>query len=354
MPRPVRTVPWIETRNGVHYVNWYAPPADSAAKGRTERLSLRTRDAAEAQARFAAFLAEGPAIFAPKSVQAVVTVPDALDRYFTEHVVPNVSSRIRQEIAIRHLKAYFGDTPLNKVDIPACRGYAAARRAGAVGGHVSGKRAEGSDSTIRRELTVLRAAAGHALRWKRLSAADAPTFELPTENQLDEDAMWLTKGELLRLLRRADGDLKTFIAICYWTGSRRGAIETLTLAQVEADRGRVKLAKPGEKRTNKRRPPVPIFPRMKPYLVRQMKAAEAAGRSTLYASNIDFYKAFRTLCEAEGLGEKGFPHILRHSRATHMLMAGESIYKVAKLLGDTIRTVETRYGHASVEFLAQN
>jgi site-specific recombinase XerD len=45
--------------------------------------------------------------------------------------------------------------------------------------------------------------------------------------------------------------------------------------------------------------------------------------------------------------------MLRHSRATHMLMDGESIYKVAKLLGDTVSTVEKRYGHVSVEYLME-
>ena len=34
-----------------------------------------------------------------------------------------------------------------------------------------------------------------------------------------------------------------------------------------------------------------------------------------------------------------------------MLMDGESVYKVAKLLGDTVQTVERTYGHHSVEYL---
>lgn len=354
MPKPLRTIPWIEVRNGLHYVSWYRPPADPKAKGRTERLSLRTRDSSEAQARYAAFLAEGDTIFSPKTVNSVVNVDVALDQYFTEHVSANVVSKIRQEIAIRHLKAYFKGVALSAVDIPACRGYAAARRSGSIGGHKnSGKRAVGSDSTIRRELNTLRAAANHALRWKRITADRMPTFELPSENEVDEEVMWLSKAELLKLLRAATGDLKTFAAICYWTGSRRGAIETLTLSQIDMRLNRVNLSKPGERRTKKRRPIVPLFPRVRPYVRRQIAAAKAAGRDTLYPAHADFYKAFRELCEGIGLGDKAFPHVLRHSRATHMLMDGESIYKVAKLLGDTIKTIEDRYGHASVEFLEQ-
>lgn len=354
MPRPMRTIPWVEVRGGLHYVSWYRPPADPKAKGRTERLSLRTRDPAEAQARYAAFLAEGDGIFAPKKVKSVPSVESALDQYFTEHVSVKVVSKIRQEIAIRHLKAYFGAIPLTEIDVPACRGYAAARRSGAIGGHAkSGKRSVGSDSTIRRELVALRAAANHALLWKRITADQMPKFELPQENEADEEVMWLTKAELLKVLRAASGDLKNFIAMCYWTGSRRGAIETMTLAQLNLQLHRVNLSKPGEVRTKKRRPIVPLYPRVRPYVRRQVAAAKAAGRDTLFPANVDFYWPFRELCESLGLGAKGFPHILRHSRATHMLMDGESIYKVAKLLGDTIKTVESVYGHASVEFLEQ-
>jgi site-specific recombinase XerC len=43
--------------------------------------------------------------------------------------------------------------------------------------------------------------------------------------------------------------------------------------------------------------------------------------------------------------------MLRHSRATHMLMDGEDPYKVAKLLGDTLATVERVYGHYDVDYL---
>lgn len=354
MPRPLRTIPWTEIRNGQYYVSWYRPPADPKAKGRTERLSLRTRDPSEAQARYAAFLAEGDGIFAPEKLNNVLSVEAGLDQYFSEHVAVKVVSRGRQEAAIRHLKAYFKGTPLSGVDVPACRGYAAARRAGAIGGaRKNGKTAVGCDSTIRRELGVLKAAAYHAVLWKRLTTDKMPTFELPAETEQDDEAMFLTKAEFLLALRKAEGTLKTFIAIAYFTGSRRAAIETLTLAQIDMDRNRVNLSKPGEVKTKKRRPVVPIYPRAKPYFARQIAEAKAAGRDTLYSGGIDFYAPFKGLCARLGFPGKGFPHILRHSRATHMLMEGESIYKVAKLLGDTMVTAEKKYGHASVEFLAE-
>ena len=58
-----------------------------------------------------------------------------------------------------------------------------------------------------------------------------------------------------------------------------------------------------------------------------------------------FYQPFQALMRSLNMPEKAFPHILRHSRATHLLQDGVSIYEVAKLLGDTIATVERVYGH---------
>lgn len=353
MPRTAREVPWLEVRGGIYYVNWYKPPADPKGKGRTERFSLRTRDPAEATTRLAAFLVNGEAVFAPKNVNNALGTAHALQQYFDEHVKTSVTDVVRQENAIRHLKAYFGNDPISSIDIPACRGYAAARRSGAIGGGARhfGERAKGSDSTIRRELNVLQAAARHALRWKRITADRMPTFELPAEDEVDEEVMWLSKAEVRRLIRKAEGELRLFVMLAYWTGSRRAAIETLRLDQINLEQNRINLSKPGERKTKKRRPIVPLFWRLRPFVRRAVAAAKAEGRETLFRPGIDFYKPFAALCRAEGLGERDFPHILRHSRATHMLMDGESIYKVGRLLGDTVKTIENRYGHSSVEFL---
>jgi len=54
-----------------------------------------------------------------------------------------------------------------------------------------------------------------------------------------------------------------------------------------------------------------------------------------------------------GLGDKANPHILRHSRATHLLQDGVSIYDVARLLGDSVQTIERVYGHHSPDYLAE-
>lgn len=367
MPRARREIPWLETRNDTYYVFYYAKE-----RNRTERISLRTTDPVEAQKRYAAFLAEGHGIFAGGA--AGITVSQALDDYYREHVVPNVVAKIRAEIIIRHLKDYFKNTPLKEIDIPACRGYAEARRAGIVGGGPKSKRApEASEATIYREITVLNAAANHARRWKRITPAEMPVIErtkVDVGNAIQENE-YLTREEWIRVrdaaieaAQRAGNrpreqarrqKLADFMIIAYDTASRRGAVERMTRFQVNLKTGRVNLRSPHETpqqtRSKKRRVVVPIGDEARPVYERLLEANKDS--EWLFGQPSDMYWPFRNHMERLGLGHKSHPHIIRHSRATHLLQAGVSIYDVARLLGDTVATVERVYGHHSPEFLGE-
>lgn len=352
MPRKRRDIPWLEWRNGTAYVCWY-----NAERQRTERLSLRTADKMEAQQRYAAFLTEGHAIVAGRP-GANLTVDQALDDYMREHVATKVIDQGRQEDAIRHLKAYFKTTDLTAVDIPATRSYAEARRMGATD-RADGKGRTGhSDSTIRRELVVLGAAARHAARWKRIGpdatpATPMPSIELPAENRT-EKVKWLTKMELQKTMVAATGDLKDFIVVAYYTGARRASVERLTRFQVDLANGRIDLRGRDEtanqRRSKKRRPVVPIDPKLRPTIERLLEANK--GSEYLFGKRLAMYRPFRELLTSLGMPDKANPHILRHSRATHMLLDGVKPYIVARLLGDTLATLDRVYGHAGIDEMA--
>lgn len=355
MPRPVREVPWLEQREGVYNVRWYEPPTEEAkrrnpqAKGTTKRLGLRTRNPAEAAARYAAFLSTGY----HKTVDTAgqLTIAAALEQYTEEHVLVNTAAPRRAAAAVTKLVEFFGDAPLASINIPACRSYANARRKLGI-----------TNSTIRRELVVLRAAAQHAVDWERHELL--PRFELPAEEDDGQEVPWFSQEEL-SLLRRKLAEtidlgspavkertqrLQDFIDLAYYWGARRNSVEALEVGQVQLDRGVVNLQKKGEQVTKKRRGIVPIFPEQRETLERRLAGA---ADGFLFGRGYTSYHMFRTLCEQCGLEEgRRHPHMLRHSRATHMLMAGEPPYKVAKLLGDTVATVEKVYGHFSPEFLA--
>ncbi len=272
-----------------------------------------------------------------------------LDWYDKDHVgkEDKVAAPERQRYAIAPLKKHFKDRPLGEVDIEASRAYKLSRVKGLVGRKVS-------DSTVRRELGVLGAAAKHALKWKRIKADELPQIELPAEPE--NKTPWLTKASIRVILEKAEGDLRDFCLLAYYWGSRKGAVQQLKKNQVDLKHGRIDLHAIGARRTKKRRPIVPVYPEIRPTVERLM---ESETEWLFGHDRRDFYEAFKKLCSDHkivavdaGVGEVPWPHLLRHSRATHMLMDGEDPYKVAKLLGDTMATVERVYGHHSVEYLA--
>jgi integrase len=350
MARPKRDLPWVEWRDtGIAYACWY-----DDGKRRTFRQSLDTRDPKEAALRFGKFLVEGPKR-AGSEGNAGLTVRQVLDAYVAEHVEqtddkgrPYVADQERQKTIVGHLKAYFGDTPIAAIGPLESRAYAEVRRTGVVGGGKRRKVKNGSDSTIRRELNCLIAAANHAIFWKRMTAAQAPQVELPSEERGGE-IKWFTKEQFAALVAAArdDEDLHDFIQLAYYTAARRRSIENLTKFQVDLKGGRINLMLPGVRATKKRKPIVPIYPEIRPIIERRM---ERAGERLF--PDRDFYRTFSRLAKRALGVDEAWPHMLRHSRATHALMDGESIYKVAKLLGDTVATVERVYGHSDPEFLA--
>lgn len=246
--------------------------------------------------------------------------------------------------------------PLADVDIPATRGYAAARRDGKIGGGKFRFNKVGVDSTIRRELVVLIAAANHARKWKRISPADMPSVESPGERAIGDvglsgEAKFFSREQIALLIFEARGPLRDIIKLCYYTGARRSSIENLTVGQIDFVRKKINLATPGKKPTKKRQPVVPLFPVIEADVVRLAKGKKPGDR---LFKPMTVYEHFTALCRALDFEAPFHPHMLRHSRATHLLQDGRKLYSVAALLGDTVKTVEANYGHHSASELMED
>ena len=349
MPRKSKAVPWLDQHaNGWFYVFWYDPN-----RSRTRRHSLHTKDANEAQRRYLAFLLEG--LNAPSG--GGLTVRSALDSYLREHVgldpetrapiagAAGVADGYRQWISAKHLRGHWGDTPLSSIGIPACRQYR---------DHRARCTPPAGPSTVRRELNVLVAAANHATRWKRLSAGQAPQIELPPHAPV-EDAKFYTREELRAIIAEAskspDPRLRAFIILAYATGARRKSIERLQKGQVDLDQRRLALTPPGKTRTRKRAPLVPISDEMAVEL-RRLLLWSGKSPYLFRDPGYDVHRTFARACVAVGVKDRTGPHVLRHSRATHMLQDGAKVWDVAKLLGDTMETVERVYGHHCPDYMA--
>lgn len=274
-----------------------------------------------------------------------LTVRQALHDYTREH---KVAAADRRYYAIQALDEHLGDRPLSAIDIPACREYMARRH-------------PVKHSTVRRELGVLQAAANHALRWRRITAAEMPSIELPAS--AEPKTIWLFDDELQKLRRAACGRAARFIDLAYYTASRKGALEFLTWDRVDLAKNRIVLADPGGRSNKKRKPIVPIAVELRATLMDAAFMSTIAGDKYVLETSNDIRPAFDAAAKRANLemlpardgrpAGRLTPHVLRHTRATHLLQKGVAPYAVAALLGDTVQTVLRVYGHHCPNYLAE-
>lgn len=262
-------------------------------------------------------------------------VERVLESYFHNHLVLGKAiDRRRQETIMFHLQEHLGGKTARELTPKLLSEYAKAR-----GVH---------QNTIRRELTTLRAAYRVAFRVGDIDATELPNLDIPDEIRPAE--RWLKSAELLALRAAADDGLRDFIDVAYYTGARKNSVIRLTQAQIDLESKRINLALPNERQRNKRRPIVPIFPEISEIITRRY---DGAVRGRLFPDMASVARRFKIAVGRAKLPGRVTPHTLRHSRATHLLQAGVSVWTVAKLLGDAVATVERVYGHHCPDFLAE-
>lgn len=226
-----------------------------------------------------------------------------------------------------------------------------------------------SNGTILREIGTLKAALhfAHAMRWiPAIPEFDAPCAKpAPRQN-------WLKPIQVKKLIDHAKSPhIKLFIQTALATAARSGAILELTWDNIDFEHNLIDF---GYGHGNKRRNVLPmnaeLLESMKfaysDYLARIERENDKASRRrknktpretcrrvvTFGNQPIKSTKgAFRRLTNDCGI--IATPHVIRHTAATWMVMAGVPLSKVAKLLGDTEETVERVYGKYSPDFLKE-
>lgn len=335
---------------GIYFIHW-------TDQGRSKRRSTRASDRGIAEQVLGAFLtleakadrlaaAEGPLL--AMDVLGDPDAPAGAD-YWGEHVIPNVVDKVSARQAIKKLLQHFG--PLAVVDIMPSDvdGYVKARRAGRIG-------RPSVNHTISKELSFLNAAIVHAAKARRLRGGDAPFIQLPGSSSPRE--RWLEAPELNRLLdaarwpsgpRAGSKDklprVYRFIALAYGTAGRKASVQELQRYQVDTERGVIDLNKRGRKQTRKRRAKVKISDWLRPIVDRILEQIPDDPNAYLLDHPGCIYTAFDNAVERAGLGPDVTPHVLRHTRATHMILGGASLLEVADVLADTLATVERTYKH---------
>lgn len=189
-----------------------------------------------------------------------------------------------------------------------------------------------SQSTINNHVQVVKRVLNLAYReWEWISQPLGDKLKKP--NPKNERHVYLTEGDLRRLLQAipdSRGDDKKVIALAAVTGLRQG--ELLSLDPSNVSGGRI-ILRPNQTKSGKARVvPVPL------------DAQEWLRDLPFKSAHYTIRHTFETARMAIGRKDLRF-HDLRHSYASLLAQAGESMTRVRDLLGHSSLLVTSRYTH---------
>ena len=209
-------------------------------------------------------------------------------------------------------------------------------------------------ATANRVLTILKAALNRAWRDRKIASDDAWRQVEPFENADAARMRYLSIAECKRLSNAAQGEFRDLVEAALVTGCRYGELAALQVRDFNPDAGtvHVHVTKSGKARHV-------VLQDEGIELFRRLAAGRPGAELMLRKPNGSRWGAsnqFRPMAEAcrrAGIEPLASFHALRHTYASHSVMAGGPLLVVAKNLGHSdTRMVEKHYGHMSQKYIA--
>lgn len=306
-------------------------------RNRDRRTGCNEGDRAGAEKRLAEYLAEKHASRPARGGKSdTVSIAEVLRVYMMEHA-PSVADPALVGRFAQYLDAYWGDKMVSSIKGATCRKFAESH----------------TPSIARRSLETMRAAINHFHREYGLDPV--PAFTMPTKAEARD--RWLTRDEAARLLRsaRTMPHLRRFILIGLYTGTRSGAILSLSWMPsvssgwIDSEKAILYRSGSAQRKTKKQQTPARIPPRLLAHMKR-WRAMDGNIRHVIHwngSSVQSVKKAFRNARERAGLDDQVIPHTLRHTCASWLMQAGVSQWDAASFLGMTMEVLDRVYSHPS-------
>ena len=220
--------------------------------------------------------------------------------------------------------------------------------------YMSRRTAEGrKPATINRAIAVLKHMLGKAVQWDRISEEKVKkVLKVKLLKENNWRTRFLSKEECRLLLEACPAYLKPIVQTALSTGMRKDEILSLTWDRVDFTHNRivVTLTKNGETRH------VPINGALRSVL-EGLAAANVDGHRYIFHDTQgrryqDVKRGFPGACKRAGITDCTF-HDLRHTFASHLVMAGVDITTVSKLLGHKGLGMTFRYSHLAPGHLSK-
>jgi integrase len=256
------------------------------------------------------------------------------ERYM-EHAKANKRSWLRDEQMLNHLCAYFGkERPLAEVTPMEIEGYKLQRR---------GKVA---DSTVNRELALLKRMFNLAITWDLFLGLN-PVRKVKFFREFNTGLRVLSPQEEEKLLQNAIPYLQDLIRFALNTGLRIGEIFSLRWSNVDLKKGILSVFASKTQTIRE----IPINSETRNVLEAWWLGKKNEG--VFYNPQtgkpfVDLKTGFALACRKAGIVDVTW-HTLRHTFASRLVNSGVDIVTVKELLGHSSISVTMRYAHTNID-----
>ncbi|SRR5665213_779379 len=239
----------------------------------------------------------------------------------------------RDQIYVRNLKAFFGDRPLESLNIDLVESYLNWRRKE---GNTHWTELKGA--TLNRDLACLKTLVRRALLNRKIDRNPIEGMKLFKEVPRDRV---LTPKEYQKLLELCPEHFKPIVELAYYTAMRKGEIFGLKWEQIDFQNGIITLVAEETKTHEKRE--IPIDERLMDILKRVPKTLGFPYLFSYRGKKMKFARTgFRRVCAQAGLAGFHF-HDLRHCAVTNMRKAGVPESVIMSVSGHKTNAVFRRY-----------
>lgn len=285
----------------------------------------RFRGSTQAETRHSAKLVEHglrEKILKGEYGKQTVTLDGAAGLYWESHAF-KLPSQKTIDYQLENLKNFFGPIAINNIQNRNIADYKMIRRASV------------SESSVNRELAILRAVINKAVNeW----GYEGPRINWKSHffTEPDPRDVYITPKQASTLMGKAHDSIAEMIRFTLYTGIRKGNCLNLKWAQIDFQARqitfRIKSRKPGGK--------VHVVPMVRPCM---LFLANLDRRGEHVFNRINFRKRWEAAREAAGLDLRW--HDLRHTCASWLVQEGVPLDSVMKILGHSDIRTTMRYAH---------
>lgn len=252
------------------------------------------------------------------------------------------------------LKLHFGSKPIHTITRKDIERFIAYRRKrGMVVKQGDPKRGV-SAASANRDLCRLKNMFKMAVAWDYLETN--PAAGITQARERPEPADYLSKEEVCEVLALCDDFVRPLFAVALNTGMRWGEMLSLEWQDVNVERRLITVRDPKNRETRH----IPMNRAVKEILaahrVKQAQESSAIKKQVFVNKATgkpynDLRKALRRALDAAGVTRHIRFHDLRHTAASHMVMAGLDLRTTGAILGHKDPKVTQRYAHLAPEHL---